>query len=183
MYDRILERIEDSGEETAVIARRALRWIAGAQWPITLAQLAEAIMIEPCSTELSTDYLVTSNAVILEVLSSLVHKADNDAVNLPHFSILEYLISSYLLKTSFSSYHLLVQSVLANKMFALIIDCMLIDDFNRPLFEVEDEFDHFFDDKHPFYGNAGQSWNIYLSFIDANNLETFEALSRSVRAA
>jgi hypothetical protein len=30
MYDRILERIEDYGEETAVIARRALRWIAGA---------------------------------------------------------------------------------------------------------------------------------------------------------
>jgi hypothetical protein len=89
IYDYILGRIEDSGEETALSARRALRWIAGAQWPIRLAQLAEAVMIEPCRTNLNTDYLVTSNAVILEILSSLViYEAANDVVKLSHFSVL-----------------------------------------------------------------------------------------------
>lgn len=89
MYDRVLERIEDSGEETMEIARRALRWIVGATWPIRLGELAEAIMIEPCRTTLNTDYLVTSNAVILDILSCLVmHEGDNDVVKLSHFSVL-----------------------------------------------------------------------------------------------
>lgn len=95
MYDHILERIEDSSEETSMIARRALPWIAGARWPIRLAELAEAIMIEPRCRELNRDYLVISNAVILEVLSSLViHETENDFVNLSHFSVLVCRLSA-----------------------------------------------------------------------------------------
>ncbi|KAJ6570368.1 hypothetical protein B0H10DRAFT_1964734 [Mycena sp. CBHHK59/15] len=173
MYDHILECIEDSGEETAAIAH----WIT--------AELAEAIMIEPCCMELNTYYLVTSNTVILKVLSSLViHEAHTDVVNLSHFSVLEYLMSSYLLESPFSSYHLPVQPVLANKIFALIIDYVLMDDFNHPLFEVEDKFLHFFDQKHPLYRNTGDSkcWKAYFSFV-GTSLETFEALLRFIHVA
>jgi hypothetical protein len=68
-------------------------------------------------------------------------------------------------------------------MFALIIDYMVIDDFNRPLFEVEDEFRHFFDYKHPFYRSAVESWDDYLPFVDTTSIETFDALFRFIYAA
>jgi hypothetical protein len=86
VYDRILTRIP---EDTEVIARRALRWLADVKQPIRLVQLAEAVMIECSSSELNTDYWVSSSDVILEALSSLVmHNLNEDVISLSHMSVL-----------------------------------------------------------------------------------------------
>jgi hypothetical protein len=90
-------------------------------------------------------------------------------------------MSSHLLASPFSAYNLPSQSVLANQIFGLIIDYTLMDDFNRPLFEVEEEFHHFFD-KHPLYCNAAnrEDWKDALSVLDGTGSE---ALLRFIHAA
>lgn len=91
-------------------------------------------------------------------------------------------MSSHLPESPFSCYHLPALPVLENEMFALMLDYMLVEEFDRPLFEVEEEFRHFFDDKHPFYQNAGKAWKSYLPLVDASRPEMLEALFRFVKA-
>ncbi|KAF7347065.1 ANK-REP-REGION domain-containing protein [Mycena venus] len=182
-YDHIMQRIDDAGHETAEIARRALRWIVDVQWPIRLKQVAEAIMIEP-QGKFNPDYLLTSSAVIVEVLSSLVtHNTEDDSVYLSHFSVLEYLISVYLSDSAFSRYHLPEPAVLRMEMAALLLDYMLIDDFNRPLFEREEELHRFLDEEHPFYQYAVHCWVHYLPAVDTSTSDAIQALSRFLQAS
>jgi hypothetical protein len=100
VYDRILERID---QDTMVIARRALRWLADVKQPIRLDQLVEAVMIESYGTELNAEYSVTSDVVILEALSSLVkHNVHDGFVSLSHMSVLvcQLFVTSFLIRPS-----------------------------------------------------------------------------------
>ncbi|KAJ7821943.1 hypothetical protein B0H14DRAFT_3732865, partial [Mycena olivaceomarginata] len=181
VYDRILTRIP---EDTEVIARRALRWLADVKQPIRLVQLAEAVMIECSSSELNTDYWVSSSDVILEALSSLVmHNLNEDVISLSHMSVLEYLMSANLLETPFKHYYFPPLPVLANEMVALLFDYMLIDDFNRPKFEVEDELHQFVDEQHPFYYYAATFWIDYIPSIDISRPATLKSLLRFIESA
>ncbi|KAJ7265516.1 hypothetical protein C8J57DRAFT_389721 [Mycena rebaudengoi] len=179
VYDRILTRIH---EDTVEIARRALRWLADVRRPIRLEELAEAVMIESSATELSTEYSVSSDAVILEVLSSLVkHDFSDDSVSLSHMSVLEYLMSSHLLQAPFNHYYFPSLPVLANEMASLLFDYMLIDDFDRPQFETEDELDQFINEQHPFYNYAAVYWMDYTHWIDISRPATLKALLRFIQ--
>ncbi|KAF7377540.1 ANK-REP-REGION domain-containing protein [Mycena sanguinolenta] len=180
VYDRILRRIP---EDTADIARRALRWLADVRRPIRLDQLVEAITIESGAMELSTEYSVSSNSVILDVLSSLVkHDASDDSVSLSHMSVLEYLMSSYLLQTPFSHYCLPSPAVLANEMLPLLLDYMLLTDFDRPQLETEDEFVQLSVEQHPFYEYATVWWMHYIPYIDISRPGTLRALLRFLQS-
>jgi ankyrin repeat domain-containing protein 50 len=87
-YDRILEKIDSEGEETASIAQRALRWLVGSIHPLRLSQIAEAIKIEPGRHDLNEDYELPADVIIVEVLSSLVqYDPENDSISLSHFSV------------------------------------------------------------------------------------------------
>ncbi|KAJ6482446.1 hypothetical protein C8R45DRAFT_1001490 [Mycena sanguinolenta] len=183
VYDRILARIS---EDTADIARRALRWLADVRQPIRLDQLVEAVTIESGTTELSAEYSVSSNGVILDALSSLVihvkHDPWVDFVSLSHMSVLEYLMSPHLLQTPFSHYWLPSPAVLANEMLPLLLDYMLIDDFDRPQFETEDELDQFISKEHPFYAYATVWWMDYTPYIDISRPATLKALLRFLQS-
>ncbi|KAJ7495296.1 hypothetical protein FB451DRAFT_1213777 [Mycena latifolia] len=182
MYDRILERIDEDNIE---IARRALRWLADVKRPLQLAQLVEAIRIEPCGGELNeTDCYVLESVMVLEILSSLVTYDSNDGIiSLSHMSVLEYLMSSNLLKSPFKHYHLPALSVLANEMFPLLLGYMLIDDFDRPQFEAEDELRHFVAKEHPFYDYATVYWIEYIQDLDISRPATLEALLRFIQSS
>ncbi|KAF7377539.1 ANK-REP-REGION domain-containing protein [Mycena sanguinolenta] len=180
VYDRILRRIP---EDTADIARRALRWLADVRRPIRLDQLVEAITIESGAMELNTEYSVSSNSVVLDILSSLVkHDASDDSVSLSHMSVLEYLMSSYLLQTPFSHYCLPSPAVLANEMLSLLLDYMLLTDFDRPQLETEDEFVQLSFEQHPFYEYATVWWMHYIPYIDISRPATLKALSRFIQS-
>ncbi|KAJ6482417.1 hypothetical protein C8R45DRAFT_1099709 [Mycena sanguinolenta] len=180
VYDRILARIS---EDTADIARRALRWLVDVRRPIRLDQLVEAVTIESGATELSVEHSVSSNGVILDVLSSLVkHNPSDDSVSLSHMSVFEYLMSSHLLQTPFSHYRVPSAAALANEMLPLLLDYMLIDDFDRPQFETEDELDQFICEQHPFYGYAAVWWMDYTPYIDISRPATLKTLLRFLQS-
>ncbi|KAJ7455528.1 hypothetical protein FB451DRAFT_1278062 [Mycena latifolia] len=180
MYDRILERIDEDNIE---IARRALRWLADVKRPLRLAQLVEAIRIEPYGNELNeTDCYVLQSVMVLEILSSLVTYNSNDGIiSLSHMSVLEYLMSSNLLESPFKHYHLPALPVLANEMFTLLLGYMLIDDFDRPQFEAEDELRHFVTEEHPFYDYATVYWPQYVQGIDISRPAVLGALLRFIQ--
>ncbi|KAJ7906038.1 hypothetical protein B0H13DRAFT_2194496, partial [Mycena leptocephala] len=180
MYDRILERIDEDNIE---IARRALRWLADAKRPLRLAQLVEAIRIEPCGSELNeTDCYVLQNVMILEILSSLVtYNSKDGIISLSHMSVLEYLMSSNLHESPFKCYHLPAPPILANEMFILLIDYMLMTDFDRPQFEAEDELRQFVAEEHPFYDYATVHWEEYIQYVDISRPATLQALLRLIQ--
>ncbi|KAJ7455515.1 hypothetical protein FB451DRAFT_1278026 [Mycena latifolia] len=180
MYHRILERIDEDNIE---IARRALRWLADAKQPLRLAQLVEAIRIDPCGSELNeTDCYVLQSVMVLEILSSLVTYNSNDGIiSLSHLSVLEYLMSSNLLESPFKHYHLPALPVLANEMFPLLLGYMLIDDFDRTQFDAEDGLRHFVTEEHPFYDYATVYWAQYVRGIDISRPAILEALLRFIQ--
>jgi ankyrin repeat protein len=92
-YDRLLIEILDEHRHIAV---SALTWLTVSERPLTLAELAEACVIDGSKNPAfdPAERLLTSN-IILNILSSLVStQGENDSeVRLAHFSVKEYLTS------------------------------------------------------------------------------------------
>ncbi|GBE88157.1 hypothetical protein SCP_1203870 [Sparassis crispa] len=86
--ERILKRIEDEGEESALIAKTTLLWLVSALRPLKLVEVEEAIIIEVGSESLNDDARVLDEHDILEICSSLVDYDDStDIVNVSHYSV------------------------------------------------------------------------------------------------
>jgi hypothetical protein len=67
-------------------------------------------------------------------------------------------------------------------MLPLLLDYMLIDDFNRPQFETEEELYQFVAEQHPFYTYATISWEDYIPYIDISRPATLKALFRFIQS-
>ncbi|KAJ4351397.1 uncharacterized protein N0V89_006739 [Didymosphaeria variabile] len=91
-YDRILRNIEDCDLE---YVDRALKWLVGTERPLSLAELAEAIAIDPTKNQLDDEEKLLDPHEILELCGSLV-RVHGGKVVLAHFSVKEYLLSSRL---------------------------------------------------------------------------------------
>lgn len=104
-YARILSEIDDLYREDA---RRGLQWLAFSARPIELAELAEAIGIDPtCTPPFDPDDRFPDPESVLQIFSSLVTTSGGDNarkrrvpgpyipvfVRLAHFSVKEYLLS------------------------------------------------------------------------------------------
>ncbi|KAJ6581821.1 hypothetical protein B0H19DRAFT_1018794 [Mycena capillaripes] len=103
-------------------------------------------------------------------------------ITLSHMSVREYLEEEHLLtEPALEYYHLPAPSVLASHMFALLLDFVLVDAFDRPLFETEDEL-HQFIEKHPFYDYATHFSEDYIGSVDITQPTTLEAILRFIRS-
>ena len=71
-YKRILLGIFNAGEATANTARRILMWLVGSMRPLRLAELEEAIMIEPGSVGLNKSLRLFNTTGILVICGGLV---------------------------------------------------------------------------------------------------------------
>ncbi|KAL1734148.1 hypothetical protein EV714DRAFT_281270 [Schizophyllum commune] len=92
-YERILQAIDRQGTDMARIAQRTLRWLVGAQRPIRLNEIQEAVMIEVGQDALNEDLGVFDPMDVLHTCSSLVSYDNAEGVvNLSHFTVQEYLL-------------------------------------------------------------------------------------------
>lgn len=102
-YERTLSRINPND---AVMAKRALTWLAYASRPLVLDELAEAAVLEHGTKEYDPEARLRDPEDILEICGSLVwHRDTTDEVVLAHHSVKDFLRSqSALAKVEF--YHL-----------------------------------------------------------------------------
>jgi len=56
-YERILRKIEDSG--TSLIAQRVFKWAAAAKRPLSVEEMREAIVVEPCQPSRDPSLVLT----------------------------------------------------------------------------------------------------------------------------
>lgn len=106
-YERILERVNSTGQENRVMVRRVLQWIIGAKEPLSIAALAEAVSINEGDDFRDRDAIPDVDA-ILEICGSLVRRSsDQNHLELAHFTVKEFLFSIDPVKQgSIAAYHL-----------------------------------------------------------------------------
>jgi len=88
-YSRILGKI---GPEDAIFAQRTLLWLAHVSTPLTLHELAEAVVLEPGSRVIDPESRLNDPLDVVDICGSLV--AFNPAfktVRIAHHSVREYL--------------------------------------------------------------------------------------------
>jgi hypothetical protein len=74
---------------------RALKWLMGAERPLSLGELAEAVAINPAKNRLDTSERLIEHDDILRLCGSLV-RVNEGRIVLAHFSVKEYLLSNRL---------------------------------------------------------------------------------------
>ncbi|KAI9657547.1 MAG: hypothetical protein M1831_004163 [Alyxoria varia] len=109
-YERILLQVDDEYQQEV---RLALIWLVAAQRPLTVRELAEAVIVG-ISAESSfdpTDRLFDPNS-IANVLTGLVTISGgfSSTIRLAHFSVEEYLVSDRLASSEASRYHVSIPS-------------------------------------------------------------------------
>ncbi|KAF7943800.1 uncharacterized protein EAE97_005870 [Botrytis byssoidea] len=93
-YERILDCINLSSDETKELVHRVLIWTVCAVEPLSLAQLLEAVSIDLSDKHLDRDGIPNEQS-ILKRCSSLVRKIDGPwgiRIELAHFSVKEFLL-------------------------------------------------------------------------------------------
>ncbi|KAJ7476790.1 hypothetical protein FB451DRAFT_1366381 [Mycena latifolia] len=92
-YDEAMERIGHQTEEDRQLGLLALTWVANAKRPLSVAELQEALAIEPESTFLDMDNLLDVD-IILSACAGLIIVDDSVAVvRLIHYTTQDYLDS------------------------------------------------------------------------------------------
>jgi ankyrin repeat protein len=90
-----------------VVATKALRWLVCNQRPLILSELAVAIAIEPGTSRFNEENKLDDDEMILTILGSLVRQnAETAAVEVAHFSVVEYLTSANLPEGSLNRYYI-----------------------------------------------------------------------------
>ena len=90
-YERILSRINHND---AVMAKRALTWLAYAARPLLLEELAEAAVLDQGTRELDPEVRLRDPRDIIEVCGSLIlHRDTTGEVVLAHHSVKDFLRS------------------------------------------------------------------------------------------
>ncbi|TGO59440.1 hypothetical protein BOTNAR_0162g00220 [Botryotinia narcissicola] len=93
-YERILDCIDLSSDETKELVRRVLIWTVCAVEPLSLAQLLEVVSKDLFDKHLDRDGIPTEQS-ILKRCSSLVRKTEGPwgiRIELAHFSVKEFLL-------------------------------------------------------------------------------------------
>ncbi|KAF7902945.1 hypothetical protein EAF00_002847 [Botryotinia globosa] len=93
-YERILDRINLSSDETKELVHQVLIWTVCAVQPLSLAQLLEAVSIDLSDKHLDRDGIPNEQS-ILKRCSSLVRKTEGPwgiRIELAHFSVKEFLL-------------------------------------------------------------------------------------------
>ncbi|KAJ7875515.1 ankyrin repeat-containing domain protein [Mycena olivaceomarginata] len=92
-YSEAIERINHQSEEDRKLGLLALTWVANAKRLISVAELQEALAIEPDSTSLDTDNILDIN-IILAVCAGLITVDKTvSLVRLVHYTAQDYLDS------------------------------------------------------------------------------------------
>lgn len=106
-YARILRRVNESNHDVQVMVQRSLHWIAHALKALDVAELCEAISVNPGDTFLNREGIPAVEE-ILRCCSSLVRKStDGCGLEFAHFTVKEYLQKlDQVADNEFGAYHI-----------------------------------------------------------------------------
>ena len=87
-YDRIIAKVMERGPEDIAIALKTLMWLVGALKPLTVQQLADAMLIGREGPTVSHDHRLFDAREVLDVCGSLVHyNQETHEVILSHYTV------------------------------------------------------------------------------------------------
>ncbi|KAJ7443994.1 ankyrin repeat domain-containing protein [Mycena latifolia] len=92
-YDEAINRIKNQNEEDRQLAIQALTWVAYAKRPLSVAELREALAIEPDATTLDVDNLLDINIVLSVCAGLIIVDEAMSVVRLIHFTTQGYFDS------------------------------------------------------------------------------------------
>ena len=92
-YARALDKIE---QRDKLVARRALSFLCSAGRPPSLAELAEAAIIEPGMESMDPELRWFPQDLLHIIGSLIIYTAEDDIIMLAHHSVKEYLESDYI---------------------------------------------------------------------------------------
>ncbi|KAJ7443983.1 hypothetical protein FB451DRAFT_1376537 [Mycena latifolia] len=107
-YDEAMNRIKNQNEDDRHFALQALTWVAYAKWPLSVAELREALAIEPDATTLDVDNLMDIN-IVLSVCAGLIMVDEAmSVVRLIHYMTQGYFDS--IQSVQFADAHMMIAS-------------------------------------------------------------------------
>ncbi|KAF8460198.1 hypothetical protein BDZ91DRAFT_851712 [Kalaharituber pfeilii] len=107
-YSRILDKILSSPYKEPNIAMKVFRWVAGAQQPLTLDEIAEAVALSPADKQWTCveSRLPTSSRKVIENCAHLIILNDDETVQFAHSTVLEFLSTSKLMLPRYGLFHI-----------------------------------------------------------------------------
>ncbi|KAJ7487066.1 ankyrin repeat domain-containing protein [Mycena latifolia] len=107
-YDEAMQRINHQTEEDRQLGMLALTWVANAKRPLSVAELREALAIEPESTCLDTDNLLDMDIILSACAGLIIVDEAVSVVRLIHYTTQDYLDS--IQSKQFPSAHITIVS-------------------------------------------------------------------------
>ncbi|KAJ7483615.1 hypothetical protein FB451DRAFT_1439964, partial [Mycena latifolia] len=92
-YDEAMERIKYQTEEDRQLGLLALAWVANAKRPLSVAELQEALAIEPDSTFLDVDNLLDMDIILSACAGLIIVDEAVSVVRLIHYTTQDYMDS------------------------------------------------------------------------------------------
>ncbi|KAJ7097016.1 hypothetical protein B0H15DRAFT_747863, partial [Mycena belliarum] len=89
-YEEAIERILAQSSEDKELALRTLTWVAYTKRPLAVAELQEALAIEPGSTSLDPDNLLDINIVLAVCAGLIIVDEEMSVVRLIHYTTQNY---------------------------------------------------------------------------------------------
>ncbi|KAF6811649.1 ankyrin repeat protein [Colletotrichum sojae] len=154
-YAGILGRIPNQDHQ---IAREALAWLCFSLRPLSLDELAEAIIIEEDDTEIDADCRLTNPSVVPAICQGLVH-ASKSSVTLAHDSIRTFLQSDWI-RTSSASYFALDASEVHRSIMRKCLTYLSLTPFTSGSLPDLRQVKRYFT-KYPFLDYASTMWPIH----------------------
>ena len=158
-YSRILHAIDN---EDVVYARRALLWLAHSPTPLTLQELAEAVILEPGFETVDSDSKLNDPSDVLDICRSLVALSPlSKTVRIAHHSVREFLTA----RVAETSDFFIPAEISHRTMAETCISYLLLEDFWRgPLYRGE--FLRTLKD-FPLLRYAAQNWTFHVRMSGA----------------
>ncbi|EXK75970.1 hypothetical protein FOQG_19268 [Fusarium oxysporum f. sp. raphani 54005] len=157
VYERILSSIPDSDK---VLARESLFILSAALRPLTMVELAEAVVLEDGDTHIDEESRLSEPRVLLEICQGLIdYDKTTNRVTLAHSSVRSYLTSSRLGDSDAGRFS---YDLLAEIHKGIAIKCLtylLLDHFRNGCCPDEE-----FEKKHkdyPFLRYASRYWPLH----------------------
>ncbi|OBT83090.1 hypothetical protein VE02_08603 [Pseudogymnoascus sp. 03VT05] len=155
-YDRILLAIQS--EEEKELIRRTFQFIIFAIRPMTMEEIAEAVVVEDSSTALDPDDRYHTPEHLLKNVRSLLTTTGGH-LGLSHYSVQEYLQSPRISKSP-ASYFAMTESNANEEIGRTCLTYLAYDDFNDGPCESDAELELRLVD-YPFLGYAANSWFLH----------------------
>ncbi|KAG8527048.1 uncharacterized protein KY384_008477 [Bacidia gigantensis] len=136
-YDQILQRIDDQGEEDAVLAREVLSWLTFALRPLKVTVLQQALAIKPQGQSFDEDALIHDETILAVCAGIVVIDEESSVIHFVHYTTQEYFI-----KTRRSAFPTSPLNILTTCLTFLLFDQSTKEDMMDLYIYVADNWGH-----------------------------------------